>query len=313
MINPWPRLSGPVALLQVFNRGQPCGWLGQHQQGFWFHYNSASAQQPWLSLLMPPSQNFYQSATLFEVFAQHLPTPQGTAWLQQFYPQVHLGALELLALAGANTLGSLSFANPDAPLVQPRVVLNTAQLLALPAQPDTVLGAPVLRHFEPTQHANYLASGTARYNNPDLWVFSTPQTKAIQIELAHIAKETDPNGLLRGLQWVEQVQAGEHWAWCPRPEFDAFRQHRLGLDSFASVLNLSSTAFVELMQQPKRFRLVACEVIRTYCRNTALEIERFEALIHLLQAGHIQAHLVYEQPALHSPANKPQVLGVEYF
>jgi len=68
-----------------------------------------------------------------------------------------------------------------------------------------------------------------------------------------------------------------------------------------------------LMQQPKRFRLVACEVIRTYCRNTALEIERFEALIHLLQAGHIQAHLVYEQPALHSPANKPQVLGVEYF
>ena len=313
MINPGPRLSGPVALLQVFNRGQPCGWLGQHAGGFWFHYNSASAQQPWLSLLMPPSQNFYQSNTLFGVFAQHLPTPQGVAWLQQFYPHVHLGPLELLALAGANTLGSLSFANPDAPLVQPRIVLNTAQLQVLPAHPEVVLGVPLLRQFEPTRHTNHLASSTARYNNPDLWVFSSAWLNETNTELVKIAKETDPNGLLRGLQWVEQVQAGEHWAWCPRPEYDTFRQHRLGLDSFASVLNLSSNAFAELMQHPKRFRLVAHEVIRTYCKNSALEIKRFDALAHLLQAGHIQAHLVYEQAGVNSTTNKPQVLGVEYF
>lgn len=317
MSTPWPRLSGPVEVLQVFNRGQACGWLGKvedkDQQGFWFHYNSVSANQPWLSLLMPPSKNFYQSSTLFEVFAQHLPTPLGVASLQQYYPHVQLGPLELLSLAGTNTLGSLSFANPDAPLVQPRMSLNSSQLQHLPAHPESVLGAPLLRLFGRPPRITYLVGSTTRFNNPDLWVFPTLNWQRTGCALLDAAQSSDPNGLLRGLQWVEQVQAGEYWAWCPRPEYDTYRQHRLGLDSFASVLNLSSTAFAELMQHLKRFRLVAREVIRTYCRNSALEIKRFDALAHLLQAGNIQAHLVYEQAGANSATNKPQVLGVEYF
>ena len=261
---------------------------------------------------MPPSQNHYQQATLFEVLQQHLPTQQSVKYLQEAYPQTTLGELELLSMAGANTLGSLSFANPDAPLVQPKIILSEAQLRDLPESPEHMLGLPLFRGGLYPSNTCYLVSRSARYNTPDLLLFQAQHWNAMAEELRSVQRQTDPNGLLRGLAWVNSVQLGKNWGYCQRPDLDHFRQQRLGLDSFASILNLKANAYKELMQHTKRFRLVCHEVIRTYCRNTALEIKRFDALQGMVQQRLLNAHLVYEQPKLNSTSSKPQVLGVDY-
>eukprot|EP01034_Spumella_vulgaris_P012182 gene12182-15511_t len=66
---------------------------------------SNTPQQHWVSLLMPPRTNFYQQAELFPVFAQHIDFIEN--------PLSHLHQLN------GQPLGSLSFANPDNPVVTP--------------------------------------------------------------------------------------------------------------------------------------------------------------------------------------------------
>ncbi|MEW6206544.1 MAG: hypothetical protein AB1516_14610 [Pseudomonadota bacterium] len=262
-----------IQTLQVFNGGKPCGWLGQAANGFWFHYSSNSPQQQRVSLLMPPSTNFYQQANLFPVFAQH--TSLQTAQLTQ------------LQQLNGQQLGSLSFANPDNPVVTPP--LRTPPALA------------------PGQRA--LIALQARKPFADTLVHHGSCWPLVQT-LQQFKKLGDPNNRLQGLRWATQAQHTGDWVQHPRPDIDPYQQHLFGFESIQSVLNLSQQQFASLAENRTKFTQVLREIARTYCKNFAAEIELLQHLLPLIAQGQLQAHLVYQQ----SPArgSQPLVLGLEY-
>jgi len=255
--------------LQVFNGGKPCGWLGQTPHGFWFHYSSNNLQQQWVSLLMPPTVNFYQQAELFPVFAQHTHS-----------------LTELVQLNGQQ-LGSLSFANPDNPVVRPPLrtppPLATGQraLIALQARKPF---ADTLVH-----HAN-------------AWPFSQ--------HLQHITKKSDPNNRLHALNWALQAQLTGQVVLHPRPDMDLYQQQLYGFESVHAVLNLSPKSYIALATQTRKFTHVLCEVARTYCKHATAEIELLQHLLPFIAQGQLQASLVYQQQTTHT--SHPFVLGLEY-
>lgn len=202
-----PRPTGKVALLQVFNKGLPCGWLGKSAQGFWFHYNSGANTQPWLCLTMPPTQNHYQQQNLFTVFQQHLPTQQGCEWLQQHMPGTPLGELELLAMAGANTLGSLSFSNPDAPMVQPRMHTTTQRLQQITGDQTNTLGTPLLQGFTGELHSTFLVGNQTRNNAPNLLVYLLQKPGSIQELHAALLHAKNQR---RSIQQTARPSLGKH-------------------------------------------------------------------------------------------------------
>ena len=260
-----------IQLLQVFNSGKPCGWLGQSKHGYWFHYASNNPQQYWVSLLMPPSQNFYQQAELFPVFAQYGST------------------LAELNQRNGTQLGTLSFANPDNPVVkQP---LRTPPPL-LPGQIALIA----------KQHDSQL-----RRNFADT-VVHHESTWPLVLQLQAIKHQADPNNRLQVLRWALQAQLVNGYVQHPRPDMDTYQQTLYGFESVASVLNLGQQQLKLLAENTTKFTQVLHEVARTYCKNFAADIELLNLLIPLLATGTVQAHLVYNQP----PKQKPVVLGLEY-
>lgn len=263
--------TNEIQLLQVFNSGKPCGWLGQHKHSYWFHYASNNPQQYWVSLLMPPSQNFYQQAELFPVFAQYGNT------------------LAELCQRNGTQLGTLSFANPDNPVVkQP---LRTPPPL-MPGQSALIAkqqGSQLRRNFADT-------------------VVHPESTWPLVQQLQAIKQQADPNNRLQALRWALQAQLSNGYVQYPRPDMHAYQLTLYGFESVASVLNIDQAQLQSLAKNTAKFTQVLHEVARTYCKNFAADIELLNLLIPLLAKGTVQAHLVYEQHA----KQKPVVLGLEY-
>lgn len=270
-----------IQTLQVFNGGKPCGWFGQTATGFWFHYASNTPQQHWVSLLMPPSTNFYQQADLFPVFAQHL---GGRAGLDA-------DVLNQLHQLNGQQLGSLSFANPDNPVVTPP--LRTPPRLepgqrALIANPNT---STVRRPFADTM-----------VHHPSCW----PLIQTLQ----QLKKQADPNNRLHGLRWAYQAQLLDQWVEHPRPDLAPYQQHLYGFEAVHAVLNLNPQQFNTLLENSNRFAQVLHEVARTYCKNFSAEIELLQKLLPFISRGQLQASLVYQQQAART--SRPIVLGLDY-
>lgn len=264
-----------IQTLQVFNGGKPCGWLGHMPTGFWFHYASNTPQQHWVSLLMPPRTNFYQQAELFPVFAQHIDCGENP--------------LSQLHQLNGQQLGSLSFANPDNPVVTPP--LRTPPRLepgqrALIANPNTPL---VRRPFADT---------LVHHSSTWPWVQTLQQLK----------KQGDPNNRLQALRWALQAQHNGEWVQHPRPDLAPYQQHLYGFEAVHAVLNLNPQQFNALAKNKHWFVQVLHEVARTYCKNFSAEIELLQHLLPYIQQGLLSAYLVYEQ----HPNSKPAVLGFDY-
>jgi len=268
-----------IQTLQVFNGGKPCGWLGQTATGFWFHYASNTPQQHWVSLLMPPSTNFYQQAELFPVFAQHIDCGENP--------------LSQLHQLNGQQLGSLSFANPDNPVVTPPLRSPprlAAGQRALIANPNTPL---VRRPF-----ADTLA------HHPSCW----PLIQTLQ----QLKKQADPNNRLHGLRWALQAHHAGEWVQHPRPDLAPYQQHLYGFEAMHAVLNLNPQQFTALAETNKKFEQVLHEVARTYCKNFSAEIELLQLLLPLIHHQLLEAYLVFEQAPPHANTYKPAVLGLEY-
>ena len=270
-----------IQTLQVFNGGKPCGWLGQTATGFWFHYASNTPQQHWVSLLMPPSTNFYQQAELFPVFAQHLGAPASS----------YADALSQLIQLNGQQLGSLSLANPDNPVVTPP--LRTPPRLepgqrALIANPNT---STVRRPFADTM-----------VHHPSCW----PLIQTLQ----QLKKQADPNNRLHGLRWAYQAQLLDQWVEHPRPDLAPYQQHLYGVEAVHAVLKQNPQQFQTLAENSNRFAQVLHEVARTYCKNFSAEIELLQKLLPFISRGQLQASLVYQQQAART--SRPIVLGLEY-
>lgn len=275
-------ISTPVQLLQVFNSGKPCGWLGQSKQGFWFHYASNNPAQHWVSLLMPPSQNFYQHAKLFPVFAQYLPSDTGS--------EISIDSpLAFLHQFNGKQLGALSFANPDNPLVK--------QPLRIPP--------PLL----PGQSA--LIAQQTRKNIADTLVHHESVWPTVQT-LQTIKKKADPQNRLQALRWALEAENINGLVWHPRPDMNTYQQQLLGFEPLTSILNLNRQQFKELTEHPSKLALVMAEVARTYCKNAASEIALIQQLLPLLRTGNIQAHLVYSHGNQRENADQPTVIGFDY-
>ncbi|MDH4395576.1 MAG: HipA N-terminal domain-containing protein [Limnobacter sp.] len=120
-------------LLLVYVAGKTSGWLGYEDGMYRFHYSSSRADQTPVSRLMPCSRTFYESPSLFPVFAQHLPVGVNREWLVSHLNIRHLndGAqnMSLLAASGYNGIGNCGFVNADAPSLKPRYTVNPRLLL----------------------------------------------------------------------------------------------------------------------------------------------------------------------------------------
>jgi hypothetical protein len=276
-----------IHTLQVFNGGKPCGWLGQTPAGFWFHYASNNPQQHWVSLLMPPRTNFYQQAELLPVFAQHLDFQTSSCASSQSDALSHLNQLN------GQQLGSLSFANPDNPVVTPPL-RTPPQLVpgqrALIANPNT---STVRRPFADTM-----------VHHPSCW----PLIQTLQ----QLKKQADPSNRLHGLRWAFQAQLNGQWVQHPRPDLASYHQNLYGFEAVHAVLNLSPQQFNALAETTNKFEQVLHEVARTYCKNFSAEIELLQLLLPLIHHQLLEAYLVFEQAPPHANTYKPAVLGLEY-
>lgn len=225
---------------------------------------------------MPPATNFYQQAELFPVFAQHLPIK-----LRIDYP------LEYLQQFNGKQLGSLSFANPDNPVVRPP--------LRLP--PPLAPGQTALIAIQ------------ARKPFADTLVHHAHTWPLVQT-LQNIKKKSDPNNRLHGLSWALHAQHLGEWVQHPRPDMNTYQQQLYGLEAVHAVLNLSHPQFLALAGQQKKFVHILHEVARTYCKNFVAEIELLQHLLPFIAKGRLQASIVYQ----HQPAkgSQPVVLGLEY-
>lgn len=213
---------------------------------------------------MPPSQNFYQQAELFAVFAQY---GDSLAELHQ---------------RTGSQLGALSFANPDSPVV--KTPLRTPPPL-MPGQSALVVnpqGTPFRRALADT--------------------LVHPESTWPLVQQLHAIKcQADPNNRLQALRWTLQAQCSNGYVQHPRPDLDAYQQNLHGFESVASVLNAGPRQLQLLTENTARFEYVMHEVARTYCKNFAAEIELLNLLLPLLAKGKVQAHLLYNQQASGKP------------
>ena len=211
---------------------------------------------------MPPSQNFYQQAELFPVFAQHLPGDTNSE-------TTSVSPLAFLHQFNGRQPGALSFANPDNPVVkQP---LRTPPAL-LPGQ-------------------SALIAQQTRRNILDTLVHHESVWPTVQALLA-IKKKTDPHNRLPALRWALEAEHINGFVWHPRPDMDTYQQQLFGFEPLSSVLNLNRQQFKALTEHPDKLPLVLAEVARTYCKNAASEISLIQQLLPLLLTGNIEAYLV---------------------
>lgn len=264
-----------IQALQVFNGGKPCGWLGQTPKGYWFHYSSNNRQQHWVSLLMPPSQNFYHQAELFPVFAQYADT------------------LTTLAQLNGQQLGSLSFANPDNPMVTPP--LRTPPKL-IPGQSALII--------KPKNTTRKPFADTVAHHANNWPIIQT---------LQRIKKQADPNNRLHALRWALEAELSDEYLLYPRPDMDSYRQKLYGFEALHCVLNLNPLQFNALTNKPVKFVQILHEVVRTYCKSFSAEIELLQHILPFIDKGLVQAYLVYQQQAsTNGPGRTPAILGVDY-
>lgn len=270
-------------LVQVFNLGRTSGWLGQQdapgQQGtasqHWFQYTSRTAQQPWFSLLTPPNQTLYLQGTPFPAFS-------------------HLGSLADLPALSNQWLGTLSFANPDAPVVRPRRILpiETLQNLNFDELAEQV-GDP-----RPVHHG-LLVQTDRRFGTADTLAY--PALPA--------ALQSLPGHRLVGALSL-----------LPRPDFKPGTQQRLGAEHLHSSLGLGWKDWENLLGGPQRLLLnMASEAIRTYSRQHGPLIAQFKSQVNLICSGALNPYWVYQQPGAmpqitqRAPQQaRPQVLGLAY-
>jgi hypothetical protein len=230
---------------------------------------------------MPPSTNFYQQADLFPVFAQHLGWRAG----------LDADVLNQLHQLNGQQFGSLSFANPDNPVVTPPL-RTPPQLVAgqraLIANPNT---STVRRPFADTM-----------VHHPSCW----PLIQTLQ----QLKKQADPNNRLHGLRWAYQAQLLDQWVEHPRPDLAPYQQQLYGFEAVHAVLKQNQQQFKILAENSNRLAQVLHEVARTYCKNFSAEIELLQKLLPFIARGQLQASLVYQQQAAHT--SHPIVLGLEY-
>jgi len=124
-------LPNKVKHLQVQVNGRPLGDL-LHHSVYEFRYlpnPQVSSEQPWVSLLMPPSTPTYQDGDLFPVMDQNLPEGDLYLRLRQLYPKQPLSPMHLLALVGANGIGRLGFVLPQVQTaLQPQAISRSSLL-----------------------------------------------------------------------------------------------------------------------------------------------------------------------------------------
>lgn len=231
---------------------------------------------------MPPTTNFYQQETLFQVFAQHLPSNGDK-----------LSALDYLREYNGKHLGALSFADPDNPVVKAPQWLAREDLPLLNL-PSLQVGERILLS---TQIRKPFADTVAYHQSA--W----PTVQALQ----QIKQKADPQNRLQALRWALQAEHSEQLVWHPRPDVDFYRQQLLGFEHVHSALNLTTSQYANLARHDDKFFQIHQEVVRTYCKNTASEIQLLKHMLPLLQTGQASAHLVYAEGKL-----QPQVLGVQY-
>lgn len=276
-------------LVQVFNLGRPSGWLGQQeapgqqdalgQQGqagqHWFQYSSRTPQQPWFSLLVPPSQTLHIQGAAFPAFS-------------------HLSSLADLPALSNQWLGTLSFANPDAPVVRPRRILaiETLQNLDFNELAERV-GDPI------PPHHGLLVQTDRRFGTADT-----------------LAYPALPKALhnLPGHRLVGTLSL------LPRPDFNPTTQQRLGAEHLHSSLGLGWKDWENLLGGPQRLLFnMACEAIRTYSRQHGPLISQFKSQLNFICSGVLNPYWLYRQPVgmpqiTQRPPQqfRPQVLGLTY-
>lgn len=278
------RMHNSNQLVQVFNLGRPSGWLGAQsawgkpattggQGQHWFQYTSRNPSQPWFSLLTPPSQTLYLQSAAFPAFS-------------------HLGSLAELAACSNQWLGTLSFANPDAPVVRPRRILPTSTLQTLTfAELLNRVGDPAPLHH------GLLVQTDRRYCTADT--------------LAYPALPS----ALHALPGHRQVGA---LSLLPRPDFNPTTQQRLGAEHLHCSMGLHWHDWETLLGGPQKALFsMACEAIRTYGRQHGLLIAQFKSNLNLICSGALNPYWIYQQPgamqASHpSQPSRPQVLGLAY-
>ena len=224
---------------------------------------------------MPPSQNFYQHVELFPVFAQY-----GES-------------LDELHRRNGTQLGTLSFANPDNPVVkQP---LRTPPPL-MPGQSALLINSQVAQ---------------LRRSFADTLVHPETTWPLVQ-QLQAIKNQADPNNRLHALRWSLQAQLSNGYVLHPRPDMDAYQQQLFGFEALTSVLNLNRRQYCALTQQPHKLALLLAEVARTYCKNAASEIELIQRLFPLLDTQNVQSFLVYDLSNNRENRDQPTVIGFEF-
>lgn len=146
-------------------------------------------------MLKPRSQNFYQQAELFPVFAQHANTPEGLAQLN------------------GQQQGALSFANPDNPVVTSP--LRTPPPLA-PGQSVLIARPNVDQHSGNTRKP--LANTTVHHAS--CW----PLVQTLQ----QLKKQAAPNNRLRALRLALQAEHTGDYVQHPQPEWMATNNNCMG-------------------------------------------------------------------------------------
>lgn len=107
-------LPDKIRQLNVAINGVAAGQLLKHSV-YEYRYSSPTPDQASVALLMPASSSpTWQDGDLFAVMDQNIPEGDLFMRLRAMFPKQPLTPMHLLALVGANAIGRLGFAIPDA-------------------------------------------------------------------------------------------------------------------------------------------------------------------------------------------------------
>lgn len=295
VLNQLPRLAEPTRVLQVFNKGRPCGWLGEAKDHLWFHYASGSTEQAPVSLLMPASQTHYSWPRMFPAFEQHLPSKDGRKALQALYPKRLLSDLDLLGLVGSNTWGTLSFSNPDSPYAQSRLHITQDALSQLEPHTLGTLAPGVLSTLDAQGYRQLFCALETGHGI----TASVVHRKGAGVHrhtllrvLLEVRQTANPRRQTPALGWLDSVREELHCLHHRRQDTNILGQGRMATESLHSALGLNRDGMNQLLGDPKRFRRAVHEVIWTFCRLPAVECRMFDALLPMLLRQELELMLL---------------------
>ncbi|MCW7541919.1 type II toxin-antitoxin system HipA family toxin [Aquabacterium sp. A7-Y] len=127
-------LPEKVKLLNVRIAAALAGTLVRESQ-YVFTYGSAEAEQPAVSMLMPPSRTTWSDGDLFPSMDMNLPEGFLFQRIIELYPKRSITKMHLLALAGDNGIGRVGYAVGDAAR-KPSAVVSRQELLSSQAGGD---------------------------------------------------------------------------------------------------------------------------------------------------------------------------------